>query len=877
MNKLWRSLVIGSLALVISFTLHTHLSLKAQTPTSADDLIQTGKEYYDRGQFNSATRALKQASQIYKSSNDKLLEARTLSLLSLGYEQLGMFQLAEKAIDSSLSVLKETPKALVNEQQNESFRDRVHAQILNRQGLWQLSRGQTETSLETLRQAESFYTRAQDTQGIFISKINQAQAWQTLGFFGRATKILDELTEQLQNQPESVIKLSSFNSLGNLLRQQGSLARSEKILLKNLALARKLGFDLQISQVLFNLGNTRLALASQARDLDELEPARIYRQQALENYQEVSEIATFPLNIIQAQLNQFSLLIKDNRLAEAENLLVPIADNLEQLPPSRKALYARINFARSLMRMPSVPEKKLEITKILNTAIAQGRKIKDPRSESLAIGILGQFYQETGRSKLAQKLTNSALAISQSVNAPDLSYKWQWQLGRLLAAKQKIRQAINAYSGAVNNLQILRRDLIAVDSEVQFSFREQVEPVYRQLVDLLLNHQERQKPSQQDLRQARQTIESLQLVQLENFFQSACLDAEPEQLDRIVESDSTTAVFYPIILPERFEVIAKLPGQKTLQHYHSDRTQAEVREVLTQLQQYLREPDRTKDIKQLSQQLYSWLIEPVAVKLEKSQVKTLVFVLDGALRNIPMGVLYNAQQQQYLLEKYAIAVAPGLQLLEPSSLSGDRLNALIAGLQAERQVGGRDFAQLDNVKLELEQIKSEVAKSEELFDNFFTTDNLRDRLNLNDFSVIHLATHGQFSSRLEETFILTWNQLLKIGDFNDLLQLNNPQRQKIELLVLSACETAAGDERAALGLAGIAVRAGARSTLATLWAVDDLSTARLMGEFYRQLANNQINKAEALRRAQLKLWKEPNQDWQRPYFWASYILVGNWL
>ena len=100
--------------------------------------------------------------------------------------------------------------------------------------------------------------------------------------------------------------------------------------------------------------------------------------------------------------------------------------------------------------------------------------------------------------------------------------------------------------------------------------------------------------------------------------------------------------------------------------------------------------------------------------------------------------------------------------------------------------------------------------------------------------------------------------------------------------MLSACETAAGDQRAALGLAGIAVQAGARSTLATLWAVDDLSTSRLMGEFYRQLANrqlakNQVSKAEALRRAQLELWKEPSQNWQRPYFWASYILVGNWL
>ena len=876
MNRFGQSLFIGFFALVINLAFHAQPTLQAQTPASAAALIQAGKEYYDLGQFSAAITAFKQAVQTYADGNE-LQKARTLSILSLAYQQLGMLQQAENAIASSLSLLEEIPAALADKPQNEAQIDRVRAQILNRQGLWQLSQGQTEASLNTLQQAESFYTRANDAQGIFISKINQAQAWQNLGFFRRATNVLEELSSQLQNQPESEIQLSSFNSLGNLFRQQGNLTRSEQILEKNLALAQRLNLDSGTSQVFFNLGNTKLALANRAKDSNNPEQATIYQQQALENYQSASEIATFPLHKIQAQLNQFYLLVENNRLAEAENLFVPITNNLKQLPPNRQAIYAHINFARSLMKMSPVSEKKLEITNILNNAIAQAEKIKDPRSESFAVGILGQFYEQTDKPQPAEKLTNSALAIAQSVNAADLSYKWEWQLGRLLANKGKQKQAINAYSEAVNNLQLLRRDLIAINSEVQFSFREQVEPVYRQLVGLLLQPQDRQEPSQANLRQARQAIESLQLAQLENFFRSACLNAEPEQLDRIVESDPTTAVFYPIILPNRFEVIAKLPGQKKLRHYYSDRPETEVREVLTQLQQYLRAPDRTNDINQLSEQLYSWLIEPVAVELGKSQVNTLVFVLDGALRNIPMGVLYNSQSQQYLLEKYAIAVSPGLQLLQPSPLIGDRLNVLAAGLQMERQVEGRDFAQLDNVERELEQIKSEVAKSEELFNSSFTTADLRDRLDFNDFSIIHLATHGQFSSQLEETFILTWNQLLKISDFSNLLQLNNPQRKSIELLVLSACETAAGDERAALGLAGIAVRAGARSTLATLWAIDDLSTARLMGEFYRQLTKNKISKAEALRRAQLNLWKEQSQDWQRPYFWASYTLVGNWF
>lgn len=862
--NLRRSLVIILLALRMTLGIHSHSGIQAQVPESAAVLVRESKEHYDRGQFEAATIALKQALQTYEDNDDKLQEARTLSLLSLAYEKLGMLPLVDRTIADSLSLLKGIPET--------SAKNLVQAQILNRQGLWQLTKGQGRASVATLELAEQFYTRANDNQGVFISKVNQAQAWQNLGFFRRANKILDKLTEQLKTQPPSVVKLNSLNSLGDLFRQQGNLARSQQTLAKSLSLAEKLGVKSETGKVLFNLGNTHLSLANRAVDLKDGNLANSYQQKALEDYQQAAELAIFPLYKTQAQLNQLSILIERNHLTEAQALVKNIAKELEVLPPSRKAIYARINFTRSLMKMPSKTQQKPKITKILKQAIAQANSLKDRRSESMSLGTLGRFYEVTERVDLAKQYSTTALAIAQEINAADLNYQWEWQLGRLLTQEEKNKAAIAAYTEAVNNLQLLRQDLISINSDVQFSFRQQVEPVYRQLVGLLL-----QSDNQQNLRQARQVIESLQLVQLENFFRSACLDAEPEQLDRIVESDPNTTVFYPIILPERLEVIVKLPGNKQLQHYKSDRPEAEVKEVVTRLQQYLKEPDRTSDIKELSQQLYSWLIEPVARELEVNNVKTLVFVLDDALRNIPMGVLYDSQQQQYLLEKYAIAVAPGLQLLNPQPLAEKPLNALIGGLETQRQVAGREFSRLDNVSLELKQIQSQVAEGKQLFDKNFTRDNLRDRLDTEEFSVIHLATHGQFSSQLEETFILTWNSLLKIGDLNDLLLLNNPQLNNIELLVLSACETALGDERATLGLAGIAVQAGARSTLATLWSVDDLSTARLMGEFYRQLAENQVNKAEALRRAQLKLWQEESQDWQRPYFWAAYTLIGNWL
>lgn len=331
-------------------------------------------------------------------------------------------------------------------------------------------------------------------------------------------------------------------------------------------------------------------------------------------------------------------------------------------------------------------------------------------------------------------------------------------------------------------------------------------------------------------------------------------------------------------MPDRLETILKLPNQATLRHYVTKKPQNEVENTLETLQQYLKEPDRTNDVQKLSAQMYSWLIRPLEAELGKTQVKKLVFVLDGALRNIPMAVLYDEKQQKYLIEKYAIALTPGLQLLAPQPLQQDRLNALTAGLSQSREVEGKEFPQLDNVKLELKQIESQVPRSEELLNQKFTKTNLQSQIKSNSFNVVHMATHGQFSSNLEETFILAWDRLLKIDDLDNLLRTNDSQgASDIELLVLSACQTATGDNRATLGLAGIAVRAGARSTLATLWSVDDRSTAALMSEFYKQLANTNLTKVEALQQAQLALWNNKNQDWKRPYFWAAYVLVGNWL
>jgi CHAT domain-containing protein len=202
-----------------------------------------------------------------------------------------------------------------------------------------------------------------------------------------------------------------------------------------------------------------------------------------------------------------------------------------------------------------------------------------------------------------------------------------------------------------------------------------------------------------------------------------------------------------------------------------------------------------------------------------------------------------------------------------------RLNVLIAGVEQERLIEGKSFPELLNVTQELKQVQAEVKSSKQLLNQQFTKANLKKQIQSTPFSVVHLATHGQFSSDIEQTYILTWDSLLKVRELDSLLRARGESRpETIELLVLSACKTATGDKRAALGLAGVAVRAGARSTLATLWTIDDESTTDFMSELYRQLDAG-VTKAQALQRAQLAILAKEN----RPYFWAPYVLLGNWL
>ena len=123
--------------------------------------------------------------------------------------------------------------------------------------------------------------------------------------------------------------------------------------------------------------------------------------------------------------------------------------------------------------------------------------------------------------------------------------------------------------------------------------------------------------------------------------------------------------------------------------------------------------------------------------------------------------------------------------------------------------------------------------------------------------------------------MLAYDGKLTMQSLSDTIRSRRYQDEPIELLVLSACQTAAGDDRAAMGLAGVAIQSGAHSALASLWFIDDEATAELVAEFYRQLKSGGLSRAEALRQAQLSLLGK--EYFRHPAYWAPFLLLGNWL
>jgi CHAT domain-containing protein len=617
--------------------------------------------------------------------------------------------------------------------------------------------------------------------------------------------------------------------------------------------ARQSGNSTALASALTNLGNVKSALEQyDTARIDYLEAAKV----ASENRHHTIAARA----CANAARNEISLGYGES----ADTLLRSAHEHLQALAETREKAELELGLGHLLRQNAFVKKPFKSASELAYQSITEAIKIAEKLSlddlRSYGYGYLGILYLDQNRLSEALELTARAEFVAQAIHRPDILFRWQWQTGRILA-RQEIRiEAIAAYRRAVTTLQPIRGELRA--SVVTPNLSSSIDDFYVELADLMLQGQ---KLSEAELLAVRDVIEHGKAEELEDYYHDDCVAVWLGKASRIDQLADRTAALYPIMLPDRLELLLSLPNG--LQRYTVYRNRADVRKMVEQLRVTL-ENRSTPEFLPHAQALYAWLIKPVLADLVKNRIETLVFVPDASFRTIPLAALHDGKD--FLVRRYAVATSPGLTLTDPHPIQHEQTRALVAGLSE----GSQGFQALPNVLGEIRRI-AEQFPATVLEDQAFRVDNLRKQLLGNPYRIVHIASHGQFNRNVANTFLLASDGKISFDALGKMMGVSRYRDEPVELLTLSACQTAAGDDLAALGLAGVAVKAGVRSALASLWFINDISSADLVSEFYRQLKQPGSSKAKALQNAQLLLLND--ERYEHPAYWAPFLMIGNWL
>jgi len=730
------------------------------------------------------------------------------------------------------------------------------AQAEMAQGIRAFEGGAFEDAVTHWQTAAQLSKDAKDRAGQIDATIRLATAYQSLG----QTKLaIDQLTDAiaLAEAAKDKPRLTQAKSdLGLAYSTTRRTELAETNLQEALTLAKEDRDSNAAAVVYNNIGSLRVTQERFGEALDAFRESASLARQSQNRLLTAEALANSAAAAARSGTTDDAVKFNDSALGEIRNLnashdqaylLILCGQTFRQLAQHESA--TRDRFVSSAVEA-------------YNQALRVADEIGDRRAASYGWGYLGQLYEDQGRTEDALTLTRRAAFLAQQTQSMDALYRWEWQTARLLKAQGDRPAAMTAYRQAIQTLQMVRADLTV-------GCRTCPTQSYFELADLLLQQADSEKDPgdvQRDLLDARATVEQLKSLELEDYLQDECVSLVRSRRARVENVAPDTAVLYLIPLPDRTEVLVS---------YASDLTRFKAPVGVEQLTAEVREFRRNLETRTTNEyliqarHLYNWLIRPIKDDLAARQVQTLVFVPDGALRTIPLAALHDGHH--FLVADFAVAVTPGLTLTEASPVHREHALLLLAGLSQ----GVQGFSPLDYVPQEVRDLQG-LYRTDTLVNRNFSDARLKREFDQEQFSLVHIASHAQFDRRANQSYVLTYDARLTLDDLENLIRPSEYRGRPVELLTLSACQTAAGDDRAALGLAGVAVKAGARSALATLWFVNDQASTALISEFYSQWnKGSSVSKARALQLAQLSMLAD--KRYRHPCYWAPYLVIGNWL
>ena len=723
------------------------------------------------------------------------------------------------------------------------------------------------------------------------SLMKRAYAYQQRGDYQESVEHLRQALQIAEN-PTQQHRITAL--LGDALLKMHKFDEAEKLL----AEAGKDGTDFERAQIAIDIGN--------------IKSRRGQHKAAREQYKKAIALASGSPELEWiAQLDLAILEKPKERLVALQQLYSKMA----QIKDSR--LRARIAASLGAQAHDIGKDGDTLAHQSFEVARKLALELNDDRVFVKSLDGLGQLYEEQHNTVYAISLTENAIEVAQREGYLDLLVSVQARLGRLLRANGKPDEARAMFGRAIDNIQAIRPSILVEYRNGRSTFRDTLEPIYLEYSDLLLEKGEASAGIERQgyFRQAQDALESIKRGEIDDYLGDRCTPAGKSS----VKIDAGVAVLYPVIFKDRVDLLVE-----TSVGMYRKSTSISSEVLRENIARFAFMMSDGSPLENMDRKLYDVLMLPIEPILRDQHIDTLVVVPDGPLRLIPFGALHDGKD--YIVEKYAIAVMPGLSFFNISKPAvQDKISTLLVGMselggvvdkvkpimhgvkspeqRTEQSRSLRRFVNVRNLSVSIPDKKDEPADDKEnaqlrsslalpgvkdeieslgnivngntsLLNGSFTVNGFREKLASGSYRRIHIATHGFFGGSAEDSFIMAYDDLIYLNDFKTLLSLESLDETSIDLLTFSACQTAQGNDRAPLGFAGAALKARAQSALGTLWPVADTAAMSLMKIFYQGLNQPDLSKVKALQQAQQAIKKNPEFD--HPFYWAPFTLVGNW-
>ncbi|MBW4592651.1 MAG: tetratricopeptide repeat protein [Brasilonema angustatum HA4187-MV1] len=889
----------------------------------ADRLSNQAADQYDNDQFQKALEIYQKALIIYQEIDDKKNISNTFNSLGAVSRELGQYPQSLKFYQQALAKNREIGAGKIPNQEEQE----TTGSIFNNIGLVYQSMGQYSQAVRYYQQSLSLMEKIEDKLGVGSALNSLGGVYYETGQYSQALKFFQQALVNVKKAKDPVEEANNLNNIGLVYSELGQYPQAIKFYREALTIWKKNGDKLGEGTTLHNIGFAYNKMNKYSQALN-------YYQQALANFREIGnqpKIGSTLNNIgfVYQQLEQYSQALES--LEQALSVLQQVGD--------------RAVVGRTLDSMGSAYKGMRKYQQALASyqqALLLSREIGDRTAQRITLANIGDLLAQQNKPQLAIIFYKQSVNVTEAIRTQLRSLSQEQQQSytatvadiyrrladlllrqdRVLEAQQVLDllkiQELDDYLHDVRGNERTAKGVESLSPEQSINqglkvIADKQIQISRQLGELQKIPPTNRKPQDKE---KIVTLEANLLTEFNQFIDSPEVNAwlgqlTPKTAQQIIPLDSLNSLrdnlqrlnqnavlLYPLVLDNRLELVLTTPNTPPI-HRSVPIKKEELNRLIVDFRSALENPESNATVS--AKKLYELLIQPIEKDLANADAKTIIYAPDGALRYLPLAALYDGKQ--WLAQRFRTNNITALSLTDLDTQPLPQIKVL-AGATTQRHVVQLEstslpFKALEYAGAEVENLATMMPGTKTLLDNEFNRQAMIPYLNV--YTIIHMATHAFFvNGKPEDSFILMGD-----GGLVTLPDIQKLSLPNVDLVVLSACETAVSDKigkgEEILGFGYQVQRTGARAAIASLWSVSDGGTQALMDAFYAFLSQGKMSKAEALRQAQVAMitgdYSGITQDQDRgilkstrqnlpakvanrlshPYYWAPFILIGNGL